>query len=154
MTLKEKKETDKILKKHHDSPNAAHYSSDGTYQRIAKHYFWIGMQKFITNYIKNCLDCARFKASNQKPAGLLQAPVQTQGIQKPSNILFILSQEKNKKNVFILKALPLDMVEPFCPENQLTRECATVLMEEFFLRFGLPRVITTTVPNLSLVCNN
>ncbi|GBL78895.1 Retrovirus-related Pol polyprotein from transposon 17.6 [Araneus ventricosus] len=55
-------ERDKILKEHHDSPNAAHYGSDGTYQRIAKRYFWIGMRKFITNYVKNCLDCARFKA--------------------------------------------------------------------------------------------
>ncbi|GBM57841.1 Retrovirus-related Pol polyprotein from transposon 17.6 [Araneus ventricosus] len=67
-------ERDKILKEHHDSPNAAHYGSDGTNQRIAKRYFWIGMRKFITNYVKNCLDCARFKASNQKPAGLLQTP--------------------------------------------------------------------------------
>ncbi|GBN40478.1 hypothetical protein AVEN_3764-1 [Araneus ventricosus] len=48
-------ERDKILKEHHDSPNAAHYVSNGTYQRIAKHYFWIGMRKFITNYVKTVL---------------------------------------------------------------------------------------------------
>ncbi|GBL66481.1 hypothetical protein AVEN_105665-1 [Araneus ventricosus] len=34
-------ERDKILKEHHDSPNAAHYGLDGTYQRIANCYFWI-----------------------------------------------------------------------------------------------------------------
>ncbi|GBN10898.1 hypothetical protein AVEN_157606-1 [Araneus ventricosus] len=45
-------ERDKILKEHHDSPNAAHYGSDGTYQRIANRYFWIGMRKFITNCVK------------------------------------------------------------------------------------------------------
>ncbi|GBM65034.1 hypothetical protein AVEN_68955-1 [Araneus ventricosus] len=60
---------DKILKEHHDSPIAAHYGSDGTYQRIAKRYFWMGMRKFITNYVENCLDCARFKASNQNLLG-------------------------------------------------------------------------------------
>ncbi|GBM52376.1 hypothetical protein AVEN_160100-1 [Araneus ventricosus] len=32
-------ERDKMLKEHHDSPNAAHYGSDGTYQRIAKLLF-------------------------------------------------------------------------------------------------------------------
>ncbi|GBM37117.1 Retrovirus-related Pol polyprotein from transposon 17.6 [Araneus ventricosus] len=55
-------ERDKILNEHHESSNAAHYGSDGTYQRIEKRYFWIGMRKFIINYVKNCLNCARFKA--------------------------------------------------------------------------------------------
>ncbi|GBM56029.1 hypothetical protein AVEN_10198-1 [Araneus ventricosus] len=91
-------ERDKILKEHHDSPNAAHYGSDGTYQRIAKHYFWIGMRKFITNYVKNCLDCARFKASNQKPAGLLQTPVQAQRFKTIAIDLFgPLPESKNKE---------------------------------------------------------
>ncbi|GBN74558.1 hypothetical protein AVEN_223274-1 [Araneus ventricosus] len=85
-------ERDKILKEDHDSPNAAHYGSDGTYQRIAKRYLWIGMRIFITNYVKNCLDCARFKASNQKPAGLLQA------------VFGPLPESKNKKKwIFIVE---------------------------------------------------
>ncbi|GBN22896.1 hypothetical protein AVEN_254538-1 [Araneus ventricosus] len=46
---------DKILKEHHDSPNAAHYGSDGTYQTAAKRHFWIGMRKFTTNYVKTVL---------------------------------------------------------------------------------------------------
>ncbi|GBM60318.1 hypothetical protein AVEN_108106-1 [Araneus ventricosus] len=93
-------ERDKIWKEHHDSPNAAHYRSDETYQRIAKRYFWIGMKKFITNYVKNCLDCARFKASNLKPAGLLQTPVRAQRFETMAIDLFgPLPESKDKKKV-------------------------------------------------------
>ncbi|GBM63817.1 hypothetical protein AVEN_262705-1 [Araneus ventricosus] len=78
-------ERDKILKEHHDSPNAAHYGSDGTYQRVAKRYFWIGMRKFITNYVKNCLVCVRFKAPNQKPAGFATKSSASTKIRNHSN---------------------------------------------------------------------
>ncbi|GBL91600.1 hypothetical protein AVEN_23655-1 [Araneus ventricosus] len=108
-------ERDKILKEHHDSPNAAHYGSDGTSQRIEKRYFWIGMRKFITNYVKNCLDCARFKASNQKPAGLLQTPMQAQRFETLAIDLFgPLPERKNKKKwIFIVEDVATRWVELF-----------------------------------------
>ncbi|GFV32449.1 transposon Ty3-I Gag-Pol polyprotein [Trichonephila clavipes] len=65
-----------ILKNHHDAPMAGHY--EGTYTRIAKNHYWTGMRKYITDYVKNCPDCIKYKASNQKPSGLLQTPVQAQ----------------------------------------------------------------------------
>ncbi|GFW47034.1 gypsy retrotransposon integrase-like protein 1 [Trichonephila clavipes] len=36
------------------------------------------MKKYISDYIKKCPECARFKATNQKPAGLLRTPVYSQ----------------------------------------------------------------------------
>ncbi|GFX38808.1 hypothetical protein TNCV_4748781 [Trichonephila clavipes] len=36
------------------------------------------MKKHISNYIKASPECARFKATNQKPAGLLRTPVYSQ----------------------------------------------------------------------------
>ncbi|GBN57152.1 hypothetical protein AVEN_158253-1 [Araneus ventricosus] len=151
-------ERDKILKEHHDSPNAAHYGSDGIYQRIAKRNFKIAMKKFITNYVKNCLDCARFKASNQKPAGLLQTPVQAQRFETIAIDLFgHFPESKNKKKlIFIVEDVVTRWVELFTLKNATARDCATVLMEEVFLIFGLPEESSaTTVPNLSLLlCNN
>ncbi|GFV63428.1 pro-Pol polyprotein [Trichonephila clavipes] len=63
-----------ILKNHHDTPMAGHYGAEGTYTRIAKNYYWTVMRKYITDYVKNCPDCIKYKASNQKPSGLLQTP--------------------------------------------------------------------------------
>ncbi|GFT20280.1 integrase_H2C2 domain-containing protein [Trichonephila clavipes] len=67
-----------ILKNHHDAPMAGHYGAKGTYTRIAKNYYWTSMRKNITEYIKNCPDCIKYKASNQKPSRLLQTPVPAQ----------------------------------------------------------------------------
>ncbi|GFW77874.1 pro-Pol polyprotein [Trichonephila clavipes] len=57
---------------------AGHYGAEGTYTRIAKNYYWSGMRKYITDYVKNCPDCIKYKATNQKPSGLLQTPVPAQ----------------------------------------------------------------------------
>ncbi|GBN37090.1 hypothetical protein AVEN_88627-1 [Araneus ventricosus] len=114
-------EKDKIWKEHRDSTNAAHYCSDGTYQRILQRYFWIGIRKSITNYAKNCLDCARFKASNQKPAGMLQTPVQGQRFETIAIDLFgPLPESKDKKKwIFVVEDVATRWVELFALPNAI-----------------------------------
>ncbi|GBM06018.1 hypothetical protein AVEN_49406-1 [Araneus ventricosus] len=51
-----------------------------------------------------------------------------------------LPESKNKKKwIFIVEDVATRWVELFALTNATARECATVLMEEIFLRFGLPR---------------
>ncbi|GFT12924.1 pro-Pol polyprotein [Trichonephila clavipes] len=71
-------EREKILKLHHDAPTATHYGADGTFSRISSKYYSTGMRKFIADYVKSCSECIGYKATNQKPAGLLQTPVPAQ----------------------------------------------------------------------------
>ncbi|GFS75294.1 transposon Tf2-9 polyprotein [Trichonephila clavipes] len=71
-------ERDLIMERHHNDPMAGHYGEEGTFQKIARRYYWTGMRKYISDYIKKCPECARFKATNQKPAGLLRTPVYSQ----------------------------------------------------------------------------
>ncbi|GFV87809.1 retrovirus-related Pol polyprotein from transposon 17.6 [Trichonephila clavipes] len=42
-----------ILKNHQDAPIAGYYGAEGTPTRIAKNYYWTGMRKYITGYVKN-----------------------------------------------------------------------------------------------------
>ncbi|GFT48235.1 pro-Pol polyprotein [Trichonephila clavipes] len=46
------------------------------------------MRKFIADYVKNCSECIRFKATNQKSAGLLQTPAPAQRFESIANDLF------------------------------------------------------------------
>ncbi|GFU70443.1 transposon Tf2-6 polyprotein [Trichonephila clavipes] len=71
-------ERELIMERHHNDPMAGHYGEEGTFQKIARLYYWTGMRKYISDYIKKCPECARFKATNQKPAGLLRTPVYSQ----------------------------------------------------------------------------
>ncbi|GFT71354.1 hypothetical protein TNCV_2526441 [Trichonephila clavipes] len=92
-------EREKILKLHHDAPTAAHYGADGTFSRISSKYYWTGMRKFIADYVKSCSECIRYKATNQKPAGLLQTPVPAQRFESIAIDLWSLTRNDRRYEV-------------------------------------------------------
>ncbi|GFX45426.1 retrovirus-related Pol polyprotein from transposon 412 [Trichonephila clavipes] len=130
-----------ILKNHHDAPMAGHYGAEGTYTRIAKNYYWTGMRKYVTDYVKNCIDCIKYKASNQKPSGLLQTPVPAQRFETLAIDLFgPLPESKDGKTwILIIEDCTTKWVELFALPNVRAKECAITLIEEVLLRYGIPR---------------
>ena len=50
-----------ILARCHDHPTAGHPGRDATYQAINRTYWWSGMRKWITEYIKGCATCQQNK---------------------------------------------------------------------------------------------
>lgn len=61
-----------ILHDYHDSPLGGHSGDFKTYTRIASDWFWPGMRKEITDYVRACCVCQQSKSSTLSPAGLLQ----------------------------------------------------------------------------------
>ncbi|GFU81460.1 hypothetical protein TNCV_1524941 [Trichonephila clavipes] len=113
-------ECELIMERHHNNPMAGHYGEEGTFQKIARRYYWTGMRKYISDYIKKCPECARFKATNQKPAGLLRTPVYSQRYE----------------------VIAIDLFGPLPQTDTASaRQCATTLIEEVFMRHGIPRRI-------------
>ena len=50
-----------ILARHHDHPTAGHLRRDATFQAINWTYWWSGMRKWITEYVKGCAMCQQNK---------------------------------------------------------------------------------------------
>lgn len=68
-----------VLWAYHDSPIGGHSGEFKTYLRVAQEWYWLGMRKCITNYVRACPTCQQSKSSAQSPAGLLQPlPIPTQ----------------------------------------------------------------------------
>ncbi|GFT03324.1 retrovirus-related Pol polyprotein from transposon 17.6 [Trichonephila clavipes] len=134
-------EREKILKLHHDAPTAAHYGADGTFSRISSKYYWTGMRKFIADYVKSCSKCIRYKATNQKPAGLLQTPVPAQRFESIAIDLFgpLPETTEGMKWIFIVEDYTTKWVELFPLKQATAKECAMTLLNEVFLRYGVPR---------------
>ncbi|GFU51084.1 transposon Tf2-6 polyprotein [Trichonephila clavipes] len=130
-----------ILKNHHDAPMAGHYGAEGTYTRIAKNYYWTGMRKYITDHVKNCPDCIKYKASNQKHSGLLQTPVPAQRFETLAIDLFgpLPESKDDKRWILIIDDCTTQWVELFALPNATAKECAITLIEEVLLRYGIPR---------------
>jgi hypothetical protein len=134
-----------LLKMYHDDPLAGHYGSDKTHDRIAKRYYWQGMRKYIDSYVTHCIACQRYNPSNLKPAGLLQTSV----INKRFEIVAVDSFGPLPKStdgynwILIVEDVATRWVELFALENATAENCAKVLIDEVFLRYGIPRRLTT-----------
>ena len=62
----------KCLSVHHDTPFAGHVDRDCTVHLVLQTYWWPDLERDVRQYVSTCLHCQRNKASNEKPAGLLQ----------------------------------------------------------------------------------
>lgn len=101
-----------------------------TYLRVAQEFYWQGMRKAITHYVKACALCQHSKASPQSPVGLLQPlPIPTQvwddismdfveGLPKSGNwdTILVVVDRFTKYGHFVGLKHP-SMVVSFCQRN-------------------------------------
>lgn len=67
----------RVLEENHCEPTAGHLGRFKTVARISAKYFWPGMYKAISDFIKHCASCQRHKVESKKPGGFMQIrPVQ------------------------------------------------------------------------------
>jgi RNase H-like domain found in reverse transcriptase/Integrase zinc binding domain len=65
-----------ILQSFHDHPVSGHFGVNKTLSVIRREYTWPNIQEFVADYVKSCTTCARSKAKQHKPYGLLhQLPI-------------------------------------------------------------------------------
>lgn len=130
-----------ILAEHHDAPAAGHYGVEGTIQRISQRYYWPGMRRYITDYVKSCAACQRYKADNMKPAGLLQTPVMQQRFEVIAVDYFgpLPTSPEGMNWIFIVEDTATRWVELFPLMDATAERCAKTLLNEVILRYGTPR---------------
>ena len=61
-----------ILYELHDAPYSGHPGRDKTLASVQSRYWWPGLPAYVKQYVAACSKCQQNKASQQKPAGLLQ----------------------------------------------------------------------------------
>ena len=55
-----------IVSKVHDAPTAGHPGRDETLQKVQENYWWLGMKKWIKDYVKGCAICQQTKINTHK----------------------------------------------------------------------------------------
>ena len=55
-----------IVSKAHNAPRAGHPGRDRTLQRVQQNYWWVGMKKWIEDYVKGCAICQQTKVQTHK----------------------------------------------------------------------------------------
>ncbi|CAK1591913.1 unnamed protein product [Parnassius mnemosyne] len=103
------------------------------------------MRKFVREYLKSCEECQRYKISNQKPAGLLQTPVQNQRGEVLAVDFFgpLPEGESGEKWILLIEDTATRWVEMFALKEATAEVTAKILIEQYFLRYGFPRRIVS-----------
>lgn len=140
-----KHEVKNVLKSYHDAPTAGHLGVERTVKRIENNFFWKGLRKDVIQYVKTCIECQKYKPTNQKPAGLFQPTANGQRFEILSIDLFgpLPRGLKDEKWIFIIEDTASRWVELFALTEATAQQCALTLLNEVLLRYGLPRRISS-----------
>lgn len=138
-----KHEVQRVLTEYHDGPTAGHYGVQRTMARIASRYTWTGMRKQITDYVDKCKECQKYKAQNLKPAGLIQSTATHQRFETLAIDLFgpLPISDEGYRHIFIIEDVMSRWVELFKLKEATAENCAEILLNEIFLRYGTARRI-------------
>lgn len=138
-------ERQSILHNYHDAATAGHYGIDRTFSRIASRYYWPGMRNDITKHIGKYLACLRYKPSNMKPTGLVQTVASNQRFEVLSVDLFgpLPATKDGCQWILIAEDLASRWVEVFALKEATAENCAMTLLNDVFLRYGIPRRLLT-----------
>lgn len=61
-----------IMAEHHNPPSKGHPGVNRTIEHILRHYWWSGLYKDVTEYVKCCEQCQRNKSRTVRPGGLME----------------------------------------------------------------------------------
>jgi len=132
-----------VVKLCHD--DQGHFALDKTLEKIRENYWFKGMRKFVSKYIKACLNCLYYKATNGRKSGFLH-PIEKVAIPFHTIHLdhigpFVHSKHKHTHILTIV-----DEFTKFCVLESVRNTSAKGIVKalnQLFAIFGMPsRIIS------------
>jgi len=134
---------DRILRENHDAPTAGHLGITKTLARLARSYYWPGMFRDASQYVKNCDSCNKYKPSQQGTPGKMHATPAEHPWQIVAVDLMGPLPRSSKGHVWILAAQ--DKFTKWTEIRPLRKATATAVTrgvyEDVVLRHGAPKVL-------------
>ena len=129
----------------HDHSTGGHMGVEKTSEKIRFAFFWPGLPRTVKDWCKKCDRCAARKPPLKKS----RAPLQQYLVGNPMeriavDILGPLPRTARGNNhVVVLGDYFTKWMEAFAVPNQEAATVATVIVEQFICRFGVPRQLHT-----------
>lgn len=135
-----------LIQANHDDPTAGHLGFSKTYFRIRGSYFWTGMTRSISKYVRACHHCQTKKRPTTKPPGCLQPLPQPHRPFERIGIDFLGPfPQSTRNNKWILVAIDhlTRYVETASVPAATAHEVANFFIHSILLRHGAPQYIIT-----------
>ena len=136
---------DDILKQLHNSPTAGHLGIKKTTERVRARYYWAGCRRDVERWCGACDKCG----SRKKPNKTTRAQMKMYNVGAPMERIAIdvmgplpLSEMGNKY-VLVISDYFSKWTEAYAMPNQEAETVARIVVQEFVVRFGIPRQLHT-----------
>lgn len=134
-----------ILNDFHMLPTGGHVGIKRMFNNIKKYYFWPSLFKDVEHFIKKCDDCQRYKHSNQNREPMCLTDTATTAFERVFLDIVGPLNTDNDENKYIL-TIQCDLtkfVECYPIRNKEAETVAKNYVENFILRFGIPKIVVT-----------
>lgn len=133
-----------ILNDYHILPTSGHAGIRRMMNNIRKKYFWTGMEHDVTNFVKKCNCCQRYKYLNNVKEPMVITDCGTSAFDKVYlDLVGPLIRDNNYSYILTLQCDLTKYVEAYPIAAKDARTVATCLVNNFILRYGIPRKIVT-----------
>ena len=134
-----------VLQYAHGAPTSGHLGLKKTVSKIRQSYYWIGLRGDVSKWLKSCGPCQKRKRPTRTPrAPLVLFPVSEPLERIALDILGPLPEtERGNKFVLVLSDYFTKWTEAYAIKNQEAVTIARVLIDNFVVRFGVPKCILT-----------
>ena len=136
---------EEVLSQIHSGAVGGHLGVKKTIMKVQQRFYWCGYHKFISEWCRKCDLCH----SRKKPNKTHRAPMQKYNVGLPlervaMDILGPLPQTNSgNKYVLVVSDYFTKWTEAYAIPNQEAMTVAKVFVEEFVMRFGVPRLLHT-----------
>ena len=141
------------MSKAHDTPTAGHPGRDEMLQKVQQNYWWIGMKKWISDYVKGCAICQQTKVQTHKPhIPTYQIPTAPHTLPFQTVAMDLITGLPNRRGFNTI----LTIVDHGCSRAAIFLPCTTnisrpgitqLYLDHVYRWFGLPmRIISNQDP--------
>lgn len=133
-----------ILNDYHILPTSGHAGIRRMVNNIRRKYFWTGLERDVSNFIKKCDKCQRYKYLNNVKEPMVLTDCGTSAFDKVYiDLVGPLTRDDNYCYILTLQCDLTKYVEAYPIAAKDARTVASSLVNNFILRYGIPRVIVT-----------
>lgn len=136
-----------ILHEAHNSPTAGHFGARRTYAQVQLRFWWPHMRDELEDYIRQCPECQKNKASTQGPLGPLHSLPSPGKPWESISMDFITGLTKTRTGYDALMVVVdrFTKMVRLCPTTTTAtaKDTAKLFVEEVFKFHGMPKDIVS-----------
>ena len=131
---------EKVMAEMHSGPFGGHFAARGTYEKLARRYYWRGMYADVYRHCQGCLTCAAYRGGGRRTrAPLLPIKVGLPFEKVGVDILEMPVTDCGNRYIVVFMDYLTKWVEAFPLPDQTSESIARLLVDHVICRHGVPK---------------